>query len=245
MPFSISSLASWIDFFERSACDQVWLPLACTPAATCLRIPGSHIACLPIGKKIALVHCSARAASTAGVRPGHGPSSKVNTTSPGRRKSWLLKCSKPKPGPPVVSTSTMRATPRALGLLQDETGAGAKAAGPGSERDGAAAGVGACATTAGGGVVFCGAGAAAAGSSLTGRLSAEAWATVDKVVGSDTVVVLAAGAAESTTVADCHWIAPKTAKNATTTNAIAPAARRMAFPQTLRRHRPRNFNGAS
>jgi len=29
-----------------------------------------------------------------------------------------LKCSKPKPGPPVVSISTVRATPSAFGLLQ-------------------------------------------------------------------------------------------------------------------------------
>ena len=33
-----------------------------------------------------------------------------------RRKSMLLKCSKPKPGPPVVSISTTRATPSASGL---------------------------------------------------------------------------------------------------------------------------------
>src|ERR1700745_175128 len=82
-------------------------------------MPGSEGACVPIGKKIALVQCAASAASTAGVFLGHGPSSKVSTTSPSRRKSWLLKCSKPKPGPPVVSISTTRATPSALGLLQE------------------------------------------------------------------------------------------------------------------------------
>src|SRR6476661_10393317 len=82
-------------------------------------MPGSHIECLPIGKKIALVQCAASAASTAGVFLGHGPSSKVSTTSPSRRKSWLLKCSKPKPGPPVVSTSTTREIPKALGLLHE------------------------------------------------------------------------------------------------------------------------------
>src|SRR5204862_5391481 len=68
---------------------------------------------------MALVQCAWSAASTAGVFLGHGPSSKVRTTSPSRRKSWLLKCSKPKPGPPVVSISTTRATPSALGLLQE------------------------------------------------------------------------------------------------------------------------------
>src|SRR5262249_18909447 len=82
--------------------------MACPAAATCLRIAGSYVACNPIGKKIALVQCAARAASTAEVFFGHGPSSKVSTTSPSRRKSWLLKCSKPKPGPPVVSISTTR-----------------------------------------------------------------------------------------------------------------------------------------
>src|SRR5262245_48887709 len=80
---------------------------------------GSYVACRPIGKKIALVQCAASAASTAGVFFGHGPSSKVSTTSPSRRKSWLLKCSNPKPGPPVVSISTTRETPKALGLLQE------------------------------------------------------------------------------------------------------------------------------
>src|SRR6516165_9474401 len=90
--------------------------MACPVAATCLRIAGSYVACRPIGKKIALVQCAARAASTAGVFFGHGPSSNVKTTSPSRRKSWLLKCSKPKPGPPVVSISTTRETPSAFGL---------------------------------------------------------------------------------------------------------------------------------
>src|SRR5262245_34144900 len=77
-----------------------------------------------MGKKIALVQCAARAASTAGVFFGQGPSSKVSTTSPSRRKSWLLKCSNPKPGPPVVSISTTRLIPRALGLpAHEETAA--------------------------------------------------------------------------------------------------------------------------
>src|SRR5215470_8493697 len=103
-----------------------------------------------MGKKIALVQWCASAASTFGVLFGQGPSSKVSTTSPSRRKSWVLKCSKPKPGPPVVSTSTTRETPRALGL-------------PGHEAAGAAGAAGGCAgaawaTTAGGA-----AGAAAAG----------------------------------------------------------------------------------
>src|SRR5215470_16956492 len=142
MPFSISSLASCTDFLERSVCDQVWLPTAWPAATTCFRMPGSHMECLPIGKKIALVQCAASAASTAGVWRGQGPSSKVSTTSPGCRKSWLLKCSKPKPGPPRVSTSTTRETPSALGLPGQDTagaGGGAAAAGGGAGREGACA----------------------------------------------------------------------------------------------------------
>src|SRR4029450_11768409 len=93
-------------------------------------MPGSEGACRPIGKKIALVQCAASAASTAGVFLGHGPSSKVSTTSPSRRKSWVLKCSKPKPGPPVVSISTVRKTPSAFGLPgQEEPALGGGAAG--------------------------------------------------------------------------------------------------------------------
>src|SRR6266480_839194 len=116
-PISISRMASSLDFFDRSACDQVWVPIEWPAAATCLRIPGSQVACLPIGKKTALVQCEASAASTAGVFFGHGPSSNVSTTSLARRKSCSLKCSKPKPGPPVVSISTMREMPSALGLV--------------------------------------------------------------------------------------------------------------------------------
>src|SRR5436190_23850017 len=94
-----------------------------------------------MGKKIALVQCDASAANTAGVFFGQGPSSNVSTTSPSRRKSWLLKCSKPKPGPPVVSISTTRDMPSAFGLPgQEEAVAGAAAA--------AGAGAGACATGA-------------------------------------------------------------------------------------------------
>src|SRR5262249_60767351 len=87
----------------------------------------------PIGKKFGLVQCAASAASTAGVFFGQGPSSKVSTTSPSRRKSWLLKCSKPKPGPPVVSISTTRATPKALELLH-EVGMAAGIGGAGDAR---------------------------------------------------------------------------------------------------------------
>src|ERR1019366_5576746 len=75
-----------------------------------------------------VVHSSARVFSTEGVLIGHGPSSKVSTTSLSRRKSSCLKCSKPNPGPPVVSISTTRAIPIALGFAQAAlAGAGAGA----------------------------------------------------------------------------------------------------------------------
>src|SRR3954453_2419786 len=90
-----------------------------------------------------VVHWSASAFSTAGVLRGHGPSSKVRTTSFSFRKSSSLKCSKPKPGPPVVSISTVRPTPSAFGLLQAaRAGCGGWAA--------AAAGGGAAAAAAAG-----------------------------------------------------------------------------------------------
>ncbi|MGY4442196.1 hypothetical protein ACVW04_005015 [Bradyrhizobium sp. LM2.3] len=105
---------------------------------------------MPIEKKMPVVHSSASAFSTAGVFFGHGPSSKVSTTSLSRRKSSSLKCSKPKPGPPVVSISTVRATPSAPGVLQA-----------------ARAGCGAC--FGGGGKAGCaGAAAAAAGAAGAG-----------------------------------------------------------------------------
>src|SRR4249919_3943501 len=121
--------------------------MACPAAATCLRMPGSYVACRPIGKKIALVQCAASAASTAGVFFGQGPSSKVSTTSPARRKSWLLKCSKPKPGPPVVSIWTTRATPSALGLPAQAGSTGADGGAAAADGD---AGVAAGAAPAGG-----------------------------------------------------------------------------------------------
>src|SRR5277367_4223889 len=81
-----------------------------------------------MAKNTALVHSSASALSTAGVLPGQGPSSKVSTTSLSARKSSCLKCSKPKPGPPVVSTSTTRLTPSASGFAQGMAGGAARAA---------------------------------------------------------------------------------------------------------------------
>src|SRR6478672_6184215 len=86
-----------------------------------------------------VVHSSASVFSTEGVLTGHGPSSNVSTTSLSRRKSSCLKCSKPKPGPPVVSISTMRPMPIALGLAQAAfVGAGTGAGAGGAAGAGAA-----------------------------------------------------------------------------------------------------------
>src|SRR5262249_10020839 len=58
-----------------------------------------------------------------------------------RRKSCCLKCSKPKPGPPVVSISTVRETPSAFGLSHlaaEACAAGGFAAAGAAARAGAA-----------------------------------------------------------------------------------------------------------
>src|SRR5271156_5100496 len=86
-------------------------------AAKAFDSSGAQVACSPISKKVALMQLSCSALSTIGVLPGHGPSSKVSTISLSRRKSYCLKCSVPKAGPPVVSICTMRESPSALGLL--------------------------------------------------------------------------------------------------------------------------------
>src|SRR5262249_46948430 len=61
-PISISRLASSGDFLDKSECDQVWLPIVCPAWATCLSSSGCHMACLPIGKNVALMQCAASAA---------------------------------------------------------------------------------------------------------------------------------------------------------------------------------------
>src|SRR5580704_3448353 len=89
-----------------------------------------------------VVHSSASVLSTDGVLTGQGPSANVSTTSLSRRKSSCLKCSKPKPGPPVVSISTVRAIPIASGLAQGAFAGVAAAAGAGAGAAcGAAAGL--------------------------------------------------------------------------------------------------------
>src|SRR5262249_17917528 len=87
---------------------------------------------------------------TAGVLPSHGPSSNVSTTSPLRRKSCILKCSQPKPGPPLVSISTTRETRIAFGFVHDDAGA---AAGGGAAAN--AAGAGAAGAVPAAGALVC------------------------------------------------------------------------------------------
>src|ERR1700681_3894569 len=87
------------------------------PAAdSALESSGAQVACSPISKNVALMQLSVSALITIGVLSGHGPSSKVSTTSLSRRKSYCLKCSVPNAGPPVVSISTTRDRPSAFGL---------------------------------------------------------------------------------------------------------------------------------
>ena len=98
-------------------------------AATCRRILHASSNARRSGEEqLPRRQSAASAASTAGVLRGHGPSSKVSTTSPGCRKSCSSKCSNPKPGPSVVSISTVRDTPSASGPPR-HTGAAATATG--------------------------------------------------------------------------------------------------------------------
>src|SRR5271154_3465210 len=95
-----------------------------------LESSGAQVACSPISKNVALEQLSVSALSTIGVLSGQGPSSKVSTTSFSRRKSYCLKCSVPKAGPPVVSISTVRDRPSAFGLAQVDPAFAGIAAGP-------------------------------------------------------------------------------------------------------------------
>src|SRR5215831_11798956 len=215
MPFSISSMGLYSTLsvlpliwqrplvFDRSWWHQVCEPTACPPAATCLRMLGSYVACRPIGKKIALVQCAASAASTAGVFFGHGPSSKVSTTSPSRRKSCALKCSKPKPGPPVVSISTTRETPSALGLLHEA---------------GMAEGGGAAAW------------ATAAGASAARADPAAGFMSVTAATGARPSVGVTWAGWGAGTGLFCQKMAPNTATHSTIASADAIVARRMSDP---------------
>src|SRR5262249_42828482 len=212
MPFSISSMGLYSTLsvlplicqrplvFDRSWWHQVCEPTACPAAATCLRMPGSYVACRQIGKKIALVQCAASAASTPGVFFGQGPSSKVSTTSPSRKKSWFLKCSNPKPGPPVVSISTTREMPKALGLLHEV---------------GMAEGIGAASAADVGGAA-----ALSAALSVTVTTDPGVWPSVG----------VPWGGAGADTGGEAFWktMAPKTATHSTIASADAIAATRMS-----------------
>src|SRR5262245_25449350 len=62
-------------------------------------------------KKLALTHSARSAASTASVVPGHGPSSKVSTTSFGPSGRVTGKCLRPTAGVVAGSTASVRAVP--------------------------------------------------------------------------------------------------------------------------------------
>ena len=133
-PFSISSLAccSVIFLLSRCACDQVWVPMVWPAARPVSGFRDDRSRACRSGRTPPW--CIRRPALSARRRVvGHGPSSKVSTTSLSVRKSNCLKCWKPKPGPPVVSITTVRLTPSASGLAQADfcctaCGAGAGAA---------------------------------------------------------------------------------------------------------------------
>src|SRR5947209_11502417 len=177
-----------------------------------------------MGKKIALVQWAASAARIAGVFFGQGPSSKVSTTSPGRRKSWLLKCSKPNCGPPVVSISTTRDTPNALGLPGQEEVAGGADAAAGTA---VAAGIGARA-----GAAWAVTSAAAAVVASAGPAGGGAF---DSSISVTTVRIGSAGAAGADAAATgsevfCERMAPNAATHTIITSVNAAVMRRIAVP---------------
>src|SRR5579864_7483411 len=189
-------------------------------AATILVISGCQIACSPISKNVALAHWSVSALSTAGVLSGHGPSSNVNTTSCSRRKSYCLKCSKPKAGPPLVSISTTRAKPMAPGLSQ----AGRLLAGP--EPDWVAL-ASAAPGVAFGAAVFCamragsigaGAGMATTGAPGIGAATIGSWTagtlTFSLTTGAGSAAAGLAGWAAMTGLPDCAARCAATTPNA-------------------------------
>src|SRR6202012_5321859 len=122
------------------------MPTVMPAAITSLVISGCQVACSPISKNVALEQLSVSALSTIGVFSGHGPSSKVSTTSFSRRKSYCLKCSVPKAGPPVVSIWTTRDMPSASGLWHSGSVVGQ------GELEALAAGAGAGVGAGGGGI---------------------------------------------------------------------------------------------
>src|SRR5262245_20395760 len=61
------------------------------------------------------------------VERGDGPSSNVDTTSPGARKSGLP-CGAPNHGPPLVSIAIVRETPMAPGVAQADCACAGRAA---------------------------------------------------------------------------------------------------------------------
>jgi hypothetical protein len=139
-----------------------------------------------------------------------------------------LKCSKPKPGPPVVSISTTRETPSASGLAQLDA---ALLATGGVNAAGAAAGDGV--TVAG---IAAGAPGACARTGAATRSTAGVVTSVTVALGAGGAVVATVRAAGGSGTADLlARTAPKTAKTATIASAHIDAARRIAFSQPYER----------
>src|SRR6476660_6391395 len=111
---SICARACSSDSRLRLGCDHVCVPIVWPSVAISLTRLGYSAAISPSKKNVALVQCAANAARIVRENLGVGPSSNVKTTSPGARKS-LSPCGLPNHGPPVVSISAVRETPRAFG----------------------------------------------------------------------------------------------------------------------------------
>jgi len=87
----------------------------------------SAAAFLPSRKKVARTHSCLSASRTAAVVPGHGPSSKVSTTSLSASGRVAGKCLRPTLGVAATSTASTRDVPRASGLPAQVACASARA----------------------------------------------------------------------------------------------------------------------
>src|SRR3954452_12679135 len=129
-----------------------------------------------------VVHWSASVFSTEAVFTCQGPSSKVSTTSLSFRKSSCLQCSKPNPGPPVVSIWTTRETPSASGApLQATLGPGGGAGGAGGAGAAAGAFLAAAPGAGGAGGAFLAAAAGAGAAPLAGACADAAPASANEI----------------------------------------------------------------
>ena len=122
MPISISAFACSISLAyglrARSLCDQVWVPTVMPASIASLVISGCQVAGSPTSKKVAFRHSSVSALITAGVLPEPRTVVERQNDFLVAQEIILLEMLEPKPGPPVVSISTVRPSPMAPGLSQ-------------------------------------------------------------------------------------------------------------------------------